>query len=112
MAGLGFWVEPWWELGDDRWLYFALGGFVIVVLTYILPVGWMKRIHPSLDIRWEILSLRMRVIGHAKGSLERADAEEDLGWEEAGSDDPRIEARYEDQFRREIDLPPRDRSDD
>ena len=110
--GMAFLLEPWWPLGDKRWGYFALACLVFVLLTYFLPdeLKWVTRIQNSSA--WKLLRFRMAVFMSARGADERRKADGTLGWEAGGLDDPSLDDRYEDQFRKEIGLPPRVRDDD
>lgn len=105
--GMGFLVELWWPLGDRRWGVFAIVWLIVVILTYILPVRWLVRIFPVLA-HPELWPLRLRVMRRAKSHPERSEAEEDLGWEEEGIDDPKIEERHEREFRRALGLRKKD----
>ena len=99
---MGYWLEPRWNLACE-WYAFALAWLIVIILTYVLPLGWLTRIHPSLGI-WRLWSLRLRVMMHAKCSLEKAEAENRLGWEEGAIDNPKIEKRYSRRFARALGI--------
>ena len=80
--GMAFFIEPWWPLGDARWGVFAFICLIVFILTYFLPdeLQWVNRIKDSSD--WKLFRFKVAVFLNAKGSQEKADAEDDLGWKE------------------------------
>jgi len=108
LMALGFFFEPILPLGHWGWL--AIGAVFLVISILILSERLTARIARSSA--WVLLRPRLAVILHAKNSDEKDTAERDLGWEAGGLDDPSLDDRYEDQFRKEIGLPPRVGDDD
>ena len=45
----GHWIEPMWELGDDRWLYASLAclGFIVAIYLPSLTKWWQRRSQQS-----------------------------------------------------------------
>ena len=106
--GNSIFIEPWWPLGDSRWVVFSIVCLIGFIATYFLPdeLKWVTRVQESSA--WKLFRFRAAVFLRGKNHPERSEAKEDLGWEEEGLNDPRIEERHERELRRALGLDDRD----